>query len=219
MALYDVVLFDVDGTLLDSAPGIINTIRETFEIMGIDPGEKDLHQYVGPPLRKTYAEFLDSDNAIEEAVSLFRKSYEIKGSHECSEYQGVRVMLERLKEAGVRMFTATSKPTPVVEPILDAHDLTDFFDAVVGASVDRVRDTKEEVIQYVIRANGLSGKRILMVGDRADDLAGARACGIHCAYALYGYGNRTEAEAYDPVYYAESCEKLADFILNENQDE
>lgn len=213
MAKYDAVLFDVDGTLLDSAPGIISTIEESLQQLGVPGPYGDLHRFVGPPLRKTYAEFFTQETQIEEAVRIYRKSYEKRGSHECSIYPGVQEMLTALKEAGVLLYTATAKATEVVAPILKEQGLTDYFDAVMGASMDRSRDTKPEVIRFVLQRPELAGKRVLMVGDRADDLEGASLCGIPSACVLYGYGSRAEAEPFHPVCYAASCGELTDFII------
>lgn len=213
MGKYDVVLFDVDGTLLDSAPGIIHTIEETLQIMGVDYYGTDLRKYLGPPLRKTYADFFQTESEIEEAVRLYRKSYAVRGSHECIPYPGVYDMLHDLKKAGIRIFTATSKPTQVVEPILNEHDMARYFEAVVGASLDTERDTKTDVIRYVLRSYGLQNRKVLMVGDRMDDMKGAADCGIDAAGVVYGYGSVEEISPFHPVFYAASCKELTEYIL------
>jgi phosphoglycolate phosphatase len=213
MGKYEVILFDVDGTLLDSAPGIIHTIEETLQIMGVDYYGADLRKYLGPPLRKTYADFFKTEAEIEEAVRLYRKSYAVKGSHECTPYPGAYEMLSKLKKEGIRVFTATSKPTQVVEPILNEHDMTRYFEAVVGASMDTERDTKSDVVSYILRSYGLQNKKVLMVGDRMDDMKGAADCGIDAAWAVYGYGSVEEISPYHPVLCAASCRELTEYIL------
>ena len=169
MQHYDVILFDVDGTLIDSAPGILNT--------------------------------------------LYRESYREKGSHEGTAYPGAAEMLRRLKEAGFVLCTATSKPTVVVTPILEEQGLAPYFDFIGGASMDESRDTKTEVVRYVLTQPCVQGKRVLMVGDRNDDMRGAADCGLDAAGALYGYGSREELEPFGPVLLAESCEELTDKLL------
>ena len=133
MLHYDAILFDVDGTLIDSAPGILHTLEEVF----------------------------------------YRESYAVKGSHECAAYPGAAEMLQRLKDAGLILCTATSKPTEVVTPILEEKGLAPFFDFIGGASMDESRDTKTDVVHYVLSQPMLQGKRVLMVGDRNDDMRGA----------------------------------------------
>ena len=168
---YDAILFDVDGTLIDSAPGIINTLKEVFARMGVDTTNVNLRRYLGPPLRKSFAEHFTDPALIEKATDLYRDSYAVKGSHECAAYPGAAEMLQRLKDAGLVLCTATSKPM-------------------------------------------MQGRRVLMVGDRNDDMRGAADCGLDAAGALYGYGSREELEPFHPVLLAESCANLADQILN-----
>ena len=99
----------------------------------------------------------------------------MKGSHECAVFPGVLQMLQTLKDAGFLLCTATSKPTKVVTPILEEQGLAQYFDFIGGASMDESRDTKTEVVRYVLSQPALQGKRVLMVGDRNDDMRGAAA--------------------------------------------
>ncbi len=214
MLNYDAILFDVDGTLIDSAPGIINTLEEVFSQMGVDTTNVDLRRYLGPPLRKSFGEHFADPALIEKATGLYRDSYAVKGSHECTPYSGAAGMLRRLKDAGLLLCTATSKPTAVVTPILEEKGLAPFFDFIGGASMDESRDTKTEVVRYVLAQPMMQGKRVLMVGDRNDDMRGAADCGLDAAGALYGYGSREELEPFHPVLLAESCADLADQILH-----
>ena len=214
MLNYDAILFDVDGTLIDSAPGIINTLEEVFSQMGVDTTNVDLRRYLGPPLRKSFGEHFADPALIEKATGLYRDSYAVKGSHECTPYSGAAGMLRRLKDAGLLLCTATSKPTAVVTPILEEKGLAPFFDFIGGASMDESRDTKTEVVRYVLAQPMMRGKRVLMVGDRNDDMRGAADCGLDAAGALYGYGSREELEPFHPVLLAESCADLADQILH-----
>lgn len=212
---YDAILFDVDGTLIDSAPGIINTLEEVFQKMGVDTTGVNLRRYLGPPLRKTFGEHFSDPAKIEEATDLYRVSYHEKGSHEGDPYPGVPEMLRRLKDAGLTLCTATSKPTEVVTPILEEHGLAPFFDFIGGASMDESRDTKTDVVRHVLAQPQLAGKHVLMVGDRNDDMRGAADCGLDAGAVLYGYGSREELEPFHPVLFATSCEDLADQILGE----
>ena len=217
MLNYDAILFDVDGTLIDSAPGIINTLQEVFDSMGVDVTNTNLRRYLGPPLRRSFGEHFTDPALIEEATERYRKSYEVKGSHESTAYPGAAEMLQRLRDAGLILCTATSKPTEVVTPILEEKGLAPYFDFIGGASMDESRDTKTEVVRYVLSQPMLQGKRVLMVGDRNDDMRGAADCGLDAAGALYGYGSREELEPFQPVLLAESCSDLADQILQKTE--
>ena len=211
---YDVILFDVDGTLIDSAPGILNTLEEVFHTMGVDITGVNLRRYLGPPLRRSFGEHFTDPAKIEEATELYRKSYEVKGSHEGTPYPGAAEMLRRLKDAGFVLCTATSKPTDVVTPILKEKGLAEYFDFIGGASMDETRDTKTDVVRYVLEQPCAKGKKVLMVGDRNDDMRGAADCHLDAAAVLYGYGSREELEPFHPVLFAESCSSLADQLLN-----
>ena len=147
---YDAILFDVDGTLIDSAPGIIHTLQEVFCTMGVDVSGINLRRYLGPPLRKSFGEHFTDPALIEKATDLYRTSYAVKGSHECAVFPGVLQMLQTLKDAGFLLCTATSKPTKVVTPILEEQGLAQYFDFIGGASMDESRDTKTEVVRYVL---------------------------------------------------------------------
>lgn len=213
MQHYDVILFDVDGTLIDSAPGILNTLEEVFRKMNVDITGVNLRRYLGPPLRKSFGEHFTDPAKIEEATELYRVSYHEKGSHEGKAYPGAAEMLHRLKQAGFVLCTATSKPTEVVTPILEEQGLAGYFDFIGGASMDESRDTKTDVVRYVLSQPCVQGKWVLMVGDRNDDMRGAADCHLDAAGALYGYGSREELEPFGPVFLAESCKELADKLL------
>ena len=122
-------------------------------------------------------------------------------------------MLRRLKDAGFTLCTATCKPTEVVTPILEEQGIAGYFAFVGGASMDESRDTKTDVIRHVLSQPALQGKRVLMVGDRSDDLQGAANCGLDAAGVLYGYGSREELEPFHPKLLVESCKELRDMML------
>ena len=183
--------------------------------MGVDVTGVNLRRYLGPPLRKSFGEYFTELDKIEQATRLYRESYAVKGSHECAAYSGAAEMLQRLKDAGLILCTATSKPTEVVTPILEEKGLAPFFDFIGGASMDESRDTKTDVVHYVLSQPMLQGKRVLMVGDRNDDMRGAADCGLDAAGALYGYGSREELAPFHPVLLAESCADLADQLLEQ----
>ena len=136
-----------------------------------------------------------------------------KGCHEGDVYPGVVEMLGRLKAAGLTLCTATCKPTDVVRPILEEQGLAPYFSFVGGASMDESRDNKTDVIRHVLAQPVMQGKRVLMVGDRRDDMQGAVNCGLDAAAVLYGYGGREEVAPFAPVFMAADCKELTDWAL------
>ena len=177
MLNYDAILFDVDGTLIDSAPGIINTLKEVFSKMGVDTTNVNLRRYLGPPLRKSFGEHFTDPALIEKATDLYRDSYAVKGSHECAAYPGAAEMLQRLKDAGLVLCTATSKPTQVVTPILEEKGLAGYFDFIGGASMDESRDTKTDVVRHVLAQPMMQGRRVLMWATATTTCAALRTAG------------------------------------------
>lgn len=214
MPKFDAVLFDVDGTLIHSQPGILHSFAHTFRKMGVDPQGIDLRRYLGPPLRWSFGRHFSGEDAVEQAVAIYRAYYAEYGMHECELYPGVVELLATLQESGVLLCTATSKPKEVVEPILREKGVHSFFHIVGGASMDKSVDTKTAVMHQVLASPLLAGRSCLMVGDRQDDMQGARDCHVPAAGVLYGYGGREELAPWKPVYLAESCADLLRFILN-----
>ena len=214
MPRYDAVLFDVDGTLLHSRPGILDTFSYAFRTMGRDPDTIDLNRYLGPPLRQSFAEHFHSEQEVEQAVQAYRDRYAQRGMHLCTPFPGVMEMLRTLRSAGILLATATSKPTAVVTPILQEQGMDGFFDYIGGASMDSSIDTKTAVIRSVLDNPAFQGRKILMVGDRKDDMLGASECGLPAAGVLYGYGSKEELAEWSPVFLAADCPELTRFILD-----
>lgn len=210
------VLFDLDGTLIDSAPGIFNTIEETLAGYHIFPPRESLHRYLGPPLRDTFADFLPPP-AIEDAVAMYRKIYREKGIFECALYDGVAQMLCTLKQAGFTLCLATSKPQEFAEIILKRFDVAQYFDVIGGATFDKSIDTKTAVIKDVLSHSCMAQKTAVMVGDRDNDMQGAEDCALPAIGVLYGYGGIAELAAFHPQYLAKTAEDLQKYLLQFNQ--
>ncbi len=214
MPRYDAVLFDVDGTLIHSQPGIVKTFQQTFAAMGIDCAGVDLQRYLGPPLRWSFAQHFQDAETVEKAVALYRVFYHREGMHNCTVFPGVEAMLRTLRDGGVLLGTATSKLATTAQEILQEKGIASYFTILGGSSLDKSVDTKTAVLQMDLADARLAGKRVLMVGDRQDDLRGAADCGIPAAGVLYGYGSRAELEPWNPVCLAENCAELTRFILH-----
>lgn len=213
LAYFDAVLFDVDGTLIHSSPGILDTMEYTFAQMGVHLPQEELKKFLGPPLRETFGRYCKTSKEIESAVLTYREYYRQSGQYQCSLFPGVVSMLNTLRDAGVLLCTATSKPTKVVLPMLERLGIEPLFQMVGGASLDASLDTKEAVVRHVLEQPFMQGRRVLMVGDRRDDVAGAGACGLPTAGVLYGYGGREELETAGAAVLMRTCEELTEYIL------
>lgn len=216
MGGYDTVFFDLDGTITDSKPGILKCIRHALDAKGVPYTEEQLDQMVGPPFRVSMRDILGvTDTAIiEDMIRLYRGEYEVSGWRDCTVYPGMRELFARLKEGGIRLAVATSKPLRFTVMMLDGLELSRYFDFIGGAESDSSRDSKIAVIRYVMENLGMrSPEGALMVGDRLYDIDGAKQAGMHSAGVLWGYGGREELIAHGADYLFSSPEKLGDFLL------
>ena len=182
------ILFDLDGTLTDSGEGIMNCAKLALEHYGLPiPSEAELRTFVGPPLHESFIRFGVPAEEADNAIKIYRSRYIPIGKFENHPYEGIREVLEKLKAAGHTLYVATSKPEAMSVEILEHFDLAKYFDIIAGASFDRSRSTKEDVIAYLLSRCGDFDEKI-MVGDTAVDVIGARAHGIPTVGVAWGYG-------------------------------
>lgn len=212
MRAYDIALFDLDGTITDSAPGILNSLKYAFTEIGREiPDEETLHKFLGPPLDYSFTTFCGfSAEEAKSAVSLYRSRYNKFCVKETTLFPGIREMLENLSANEVVIALATSKPTVFAKQILEGLDITEFFTAICGSELDKF-SSKAEIIQNALDLCNTSGQSV-MVGDRLYDIDGAKSVGIDSIGALYGYGSREELETAGATYLASSAEEIAEII-------
>lgn len=197
MKKYDVILFDLDGTLTDSAEGIMNCAEYALNAMGItEPDRSRLLRFIGPPLVDSFMDFygMSREDALK-AVALYRERFPVKGIFENRVYEGIPEALDMLKKAGKRLAVATSKPEVYAKRILEHFELAEYFEVVTGAELSGERNAKSEVIEECLKRLGNPDKgTVLMVGDRKHDVIGAKACGVDCAGVKFGYAEENELE-------------------------
>ena len=199
------VLFDLDGTITDPALGITNSVFYALRELGIPcPAREALYSFIGPPLKWSFAqEFCLDEAAADEAVRLYRVYYADTGIFEAEVYPGIPQALEALKAAGLRLAVATAKPEPFAVRVMEHYGVAGYFDTVSGASMDERKTEKAEVIREALRRMGLAPAGGVMVGDREYDALGAKAVGLPCVGALWGYGSREELTAAGVSVFAE----------------
>ncbi len=218
MKSYDIILFDLDGTITDSAPGITNSVVYALKKYGIQETDYEkLCKFIGPPLADSFQEYYGfSKEQSLEAVKYYREYYSDKGIFENSVYGGFEEVVKKLKERRKQLAVATSKPEPFAGRIIEHFGLAPYFDCVAGMELDGGRGTKAEVIQYALDMCRVRDKeKVLMVGDRRHDVMGARSAGIDCLGVLYGFGTREELEEAGADYIAETVGEILDFISEE----
>lgn len=193
------IMFDLDGTLSDSAPGILGSLRYAFAVNGIpaldEPTERGL---LGPPFYESLPPLIGTA-ALSDVIATYRDHYGREGMFDAVPYPGVYDVLAALRAAGVRLAVATSKPEHYAVPILEHLALADFFDTVGGDELDGSRRTKALVIGEVLARVGRPDPvDVLMVGDRSHDVEGARAHGIDAIGVEWGYALPGELAAARP---------------------
>lgn len=195
--MIDTVLFDLDGTLSDSAPGILASLRASFAEAGLDWVDDDTaRSLLGPPFWHSLPPLV-GEHLLEQVVTAYRRHYVQDGAmFDTSCYHGVPETLETLADRGYRLAVATSKPEPHASRIVAHLGLDRFFSTVCGDTLDGGRDSKALVVGEALRRLGEPDPdTVLMVGDRSHDVLGAAAHGLDCAGALWGYGSATELTA------------------------
>lgn len=210
------ILFDLDGTLTDSKPGITRCVQHALAEMGIVVDDLDvLTPFVGPPLRESFARYYGFDDAqSQRAIASYRERFANVGLYENAVYPGVPELLDSLQGAGMTLAIASAKPAPFVEQILEHFALSSYFAVIAGASLDHTRATKDAVIAHALRELAPEpAHRLLMVGDREHDIHGARAHGIETVAVGYGYGTREELTAAAPLAIVDSVPELAEWLL------
>ncbi len=213
--MYKLALFDLDGTLTQSEFGILASAKYALTKMGVhETDEKKLKRFIGPPLYVSFSEFYGLNGAVgEEAVRLYRELYEKEEYKNAPVFEGIPELLRSLKEAGISLMVATSKPQDMAERVIGHVGLKDFFDAIVGPGREMLSPNKTVLIQRALALSSERKEDAVMIGDRKFDIEGAKGAGIKSIGVLYGYGSREELEAAGADFFAQSPEEIKQFVL------
>jgi phosphoglycolate phosphatase len=191
------VVFDLDGTLVDSLPGIAEAYRHVFNQLGIEPiPEAEIRQLVGPPIQVVLQERLGlSGSALDEGVKIFRSHYGTQGLSNFSIYNGIDELLAHLSEAGVVLYIATSKLQTMAIEVVAHAGWTHRFAQIGGATLDGSLHLKADVLRWTVSRMEWDIEPRFMVGDRAADIHGGREVGLQSVGVTWGYGDIDELEA------------------------
>ena len=206
------ILFDLDGTLTDSGEGIIKSAEYALQYFQLPvPDWETMRVFVGPPLRDTFADFGVPKDRLDEAVAVYRERYIPIGIYENTPYPGVETLLSQLRQQGHRLFVATSKPEWMAVDVLTRFGLASYFENIAGATMDGSRDTKADVIAYLLKQVD-AVEEAVMVGDTAFDVIGAAAHKIPCIGVDWGYGKVSDMLEAGAAAIAGSMEELLDLL-------
>lgn len=216
---YKYLLFDLDGTITESGTGIINSVKYALKKMdAVIEDESVLRKFIGPPLMDSFMDYCGMDKGeAGQSVTFYREYFSEKGMFENKVYDGFIDMVRALKHSGRVLSIATSKPEKYAVPIAEKLGFSMYFDNICGASMDGSRTAKTDVIRYALGRMGIEDtdrNKVIMVGDRENDIYGAKENGLASMGVLYGYGDRKELEDAGADYIAESVSDISHIILS-----
>ncbi len=211
---YKAVLFDLDGTINDSGPGIMNSVRHALRKMGYEcPPDTELRKYVGPSLMYSFTNYAGMNEIeAEMAVELYRECYLAGECYNLTIYSGIREVFGRLHTAGISCAVVTSKPQNMAKKILEHFDLAKCFDAIVGPDPDDPSSRKVFLIRRAMEELGLGPDEVVMVGDTRFDIQGAKEAGCDSIGVTYGYGTRQELEENGADHIVDTCAQIAEAV-------
>ena len=221
MSKYDIIAFDLDGTLSDPAQGLLDGFVYAFRKLGIDYGEREsLRRFIGPPLADEWRkEFGFTAEEADRAVDLFREYYNIYGWWDNFMYPGIADLLASLKAAGKTVVLSTSKPQDTATDILRLHGIYKYFDVISGHDyAARLREKKCEVLEYALETLGVeknSERReaCVLVGDRKFDAEGAAICGIDSVGVAWGHATAEELNSAGFTHTVKTVDELKALLI------
>lgn len=229
MESYQVFLFDFDGTVSESAPGIIKSVQYSLRSLGIEETDMNvLRTFIGPPLNVQYRKVYGlTDEQIVTAVTKFRELYETKGILDCRPYPGLDRLLREAAEKGKILAVASSKPEPFIKEILESFGFTGYFTAVCGSDIGDelkpkpagsqkariIRKAMSRLAEAGVPADALA--RTIMIGDTQYDICGARDNDLPSVGVTYGYGTREELAESGADYITDSPDSLRRLLLSD----
>ncbi len=217
MNKYTTILFDLDGTLTDPGEGIINSVEYALNKYGISvEDKKSLCKFIGPPLVDSFSKYYGfNEEKSRKAIEIYREYYKAKGINECKLFDGIKELLESLKNSDYEIALATSKPELFAHIVLQNYDIHKYFDFISGATIDeKTRYTKEHVIEYALdNIKEKDRTKILMIGDRCFDINGAKAYSLDSIGVTFGYGTYEELKEAGATYIVSSPKEIENLLV------
>lgn len=212
------ILFDLDGTVINSQRGIFNALDYTIEKMGIEPIPYDVKcRFIGPSIGASFIrEFNYTKQAACDAVNVYREYYGTKGLYECEFYAGIENLAKKLKEQGKRIVIATKKPEIFAQKIISRLDSEKLFEFVCGSDENDTTEYKGYVLLKAMKLLGVTNKNeALMIGDTKYDCFGAKEAKIDCLGVCYGYGTKNELLSNGAVSTVQDMNELYNVLTGE----
>lgn len=210
------ILFDLDGTLVDSGETILASVVHALESLEIDANSgPDVESLIGVPLLDIFVgEFGMPDKQAHRAIDVYRAHYEQLNQAGTTVYDGVREGLTQLQNDGLGLYIATVKPTSIAEKVLEDLGLRSHFNGVAGASMGPERRDKTGIISHALGKFGLDAGRSMMVGDRDQDINGARDNDLVSVAVTYGFGQAEELDGAAPDHSVDGFAEIVSLVLD-----
>ena len=215
---FDYFLFDFDGTLADTGPGIRRSVAWALEQMGFNAlDEAELNRFIGPPLHDCFVELCGmTDDAAEEAIRIYRQRYVDIGLYESRIYAGIAQLLRALHRRGAWVAIASAKPQFMLERLSEHYGLAPCIDAICGTGMGRHSADKRDLLMGALPP-GADPSRAVMVGDRRFDIEAAKALGMAAAGADWGYSQPGELMGAGADFAAQSVSDMANWLLDDER--
>lgn len=197
---YDLIVFDLDGTLTESGPGVMASMKRALAELNLpEPTAEQLRTFIGPPMLQSLTQTCGFSMELSEQVyKLYHQYYSTEGIYENEVYPHTIELLTALKQAGFRLCVATSKPQDQAQLVLDYFKLTPFMDLIAGPGYGETTSTKAVLINRCLEHCSVPAEKALMVGDTLFDAKGAAEAGVAFAGVMHGYGTREEMLEHHP---------------------
>jgi phosphoglycolate phosphatase len=210
------LIFDLDGTLVDSSQTISASVEFAVSGVGVNSIERTaIKSLIGASLLDIFRkEYGMTDGQAQTAIDLYRKHYDSLDQAGTFVYDNIPDVLPRLQTAGYRLFIATVKPTRVAEKVLSDLGLRSWFNGVAGSSMDSKRRDKSSIISHALKKFDLDPLRSMMIGDRKQDITGARENGLRALAVTYGFGSREELNSARPDYIVDHSREIVSLLVN-----
>ena len=215
---FDFAFFDFDGTIADTKEGIFNCLKYAFEKVSLPiPPDSELYKMIGPPLSEGFHDVFGFEGKdIDLMIEKYRERYRAGGMYECAPYEGIEDTLINLKNNGVSLSVASSKPLPFATKLLEKFDLKKYFDYLSCPPMDKVHMDKTDIVNQALEMNYITDKsKAVMIGDRFYDIVGAKQAGVQSIAVLYGFGSEKEFKEYGADFIAKTPEEIIKIVLGE----
>lgn len=213
---YDHIMFDLDGTLMDTSKGVLKSVQHTIDMLGLPTISQDLlKKFIGPPIEKSFEEYMGlSSGRAAEAAAIFRKVYPEMYLYEAEFYKNMEKLIADLKNAGAVISVATYKRESYTCKLLKHFNIYDTFDHVIGSD-DAGKMTKTDIINKCISLSNVDRSKAVMIGDTKHDAASAQEAAVDFIAVTYGFGfkNDSDVNEYENIFVCDDVDSLNSFLM------